>query len=234
VAEAQPEAPVTAAQPATSAAEARLAPAAAEAQLETAVAVAQQEPAATAVQPEAAAMEQQGPALAGSSQATAMEIPDDDVPPPGWDQWASLPTPAPEPQAGAIVRRWDGHMVAGSLRHGAEASSSRVGPPASSDPAVSLGQEQERVDAPPPRPLRRRPRGAAAVGGDPRPRRLAQPGAEQGAADPRRPAVACLSGVSTFVSLLLSSLLCCFRVCLCDATLIGLCLLVARARAPCP
>jgi hypothetical protein len=26
-----------------------------------------------------------------------VEIPDDDVPPPGWDQWASLPTPAPEP-----------------------------------------------------------------------------------------------------------------------------------------
>jgi hypothetical protein len=28
---------------------------------------------------------QQEPALAGSSQATAVEIPDDDVPPPGWD-----------------------------------------------------------------------------------------------------------------------------------------------------
>jgi hypothetical protein len=37
-----------------------------------------------------------GPALAGSSQATAVEIPDDDVSPPGWDQWASLPTSAPE------------------------------------------------------------------------------------------------------------------------------------------
>jgi hypothetical protein len=42
-------------------------------------------------------VEQQEPALAGSSQATVVEIPDDDVPPPGWDQWASLPTPAPEP-----------------------------------------------------------------------------------------------------------------------------------------
>jgi hypothetical protein len=40
---------------------------------------------------------QQEPALAASSQATAVEIPDDDVPPPGWDQWASLPTPALEP-----------------------------------------------------------------------------------------------------------------------------------------
>jgi hypothetical protein len=57
-----------------------------------------------------------------------VEIPDDDVPPLGWDQWASLPTPAPEPQAGALLRRWDGHMVVGGPRHGAEASSSRAGP----------------------------------------------------------------------------------------------------------
>jgi hypothetical protein len=152
VAKARPEAPVVAAQPATLAAEARLAPAAAEAQLETVVAVAQQEPMTTVVRPEAVAVEQQGPALASSSQATAVEIPDDDVPPPGWDQWASLPTPAPEPQAGALVRRWDGHMVAGGSRHGAEASSSRAGRPAPSDPAVSLGRGQERVDAPPPPP----------------------------------------------------------------------------------
>jgi hypothetical protein len=41
-------------------------------------------------------------------------------------------------------------MVAESSRHGAEASSPRVGRPASSDPAASLGQGQERVDAPPP------------------------------------------------------------------------------------
>jgi hypothetical protein len=104
------------------------------------------------VQQEAVVVEQQGPVLAGSSQATTVEIPDDDVPPPGWDQWASLPTPAPEPQAGALVRRWDGHMVVGSSRHGAEASSPRAGHPASSDPAASLGQGQgqERVDAPPP------------------------------------------------------------------------------------
>jgi predicted nucleic acid-binding Zn-ribbon protein len=80
----------------------------------------------------------------------AVEIPDDEVPPPGWDQWASLPTPAPEPQVGALVRRWDGHMVAGSSGHGAEASSSRAGRHAPSDPAASLGQGQERVDAAPP------------------------------------------------------------------------------------
>jgi hypothetical protein len=71
----------------------------------------------------------------------AVEIPDDDdVPPPGWDQWESLPTPAPEPQAGALVRRWDGHMVARVSRRGAEASSSRAAPP---------GLGEERVNEPP-------------------------------------------------------------------------------------
>jgi hypothetical protein len=82
----------------------------------------------------------QEPTLAGSSQATVVEIPDDDVPPPGWDQWASLPTLAPEPQAGALVRRWDGHMVAGGLRRDVEASSSHAAPP---------GLGEERVDEPP-------------------------------------------------------------------------------------
>jgi hypothetical protein len=61
-------------------------------------------------------------------------------------------------------------------------------------------------------PLRRRPRGAAAVGGAPRPRRLAQPSAERGAADPWWPGVACFPGALPFASLLLSSSLCCFRV----------------------
>jgi hypothetical protein len=54
-----------------------------------------------------------------------VEIPDDDTLPP-WDQWGSLPTPASEPQAGALVRRWDGYMVAGGSRHGVEASSSHA------------------------------------------------------------------------------------------------------------
>jgi hypothetical protein len=62
-----------------------------------AVAAPQQEPAAAGARSDAAVVVQQGPALAGSSQATVVEIPDDDVPPLGWDQWASLPTPAPEP-----------------------------------------------------------------------------------------------------------------------------------------
>jgi hypothetical protein len=83
----------------------------------------------------------QEPALAGSSQETAVEIPDDNVLPPVWDQWASLPTPAPEPQAGPLVRRWDGHMVAGGSRRGVEASSSHTTPP---------GSGEERVDEPSP------------------------------------------------------------------------------------
>jgi hypothetical protein len=121
--------------------ESRPAPAAAEARLEAAATVPRQEPATAEVWPEAIAAVQQEPALAGSSQVTAVEIPDDDAPPPGWDQWASLPTPAPAPHAGALVRRWDGHMVTGGRRHGAEDSSSRAGPPA---------WGEVRVDVPPP------------------------------------------------------------------------------------
>jgi hypothetical protein len=79
-----------------------------------------------------------------------VEIPDDDAPPPGWDNWGSLPAPAPEPQAGALVRLWDGYMVDGGSRHGAEASSSRAGTPGPSDPEVGPGQGQEHVDAPSP------------------------------------------------------------------------------------
>jgi hypothetical protein len=48
------------------------------------------------------------------------------------------------------------------------------------------------------------------------------------------PRVACLPGASTFVSSLLSSLLCCLRVCPCGAALICFCLLVAGVGAPCP
>jgi hypothetical protein len=56
-----------------------------------------------------------------------VEIPDDDSPPPRWDQWVSFPTPSSESQEGALVRRRDGHMVAGGRGYGAEASSSRAG-----------------------------------------------------------------------------------------------------------
>jgi hypothetical protein len=56
-----------------------------------------------------------------------VDVLDDDSPPPGWDQWASFPLRCPEPQEGDIVRRREGHMVAGDRRHGAEALSSRAG-----------------------------------------------------------------------------------------------------------
>jgi hypothetical protein len=69
----------------------------------------------------------QGPAPAGGSRAAVVEIPDDYSPPPGWDQWVSFPTSSPESQEGALVRRREGHMVAGGRGHGAEASSSRAG-----------------------------------------------------------------------------------------------------------
>jgi hypothetical protein len=92
------------------------------------------------------------PVLAGSSQAVAVEIPNDDSPPPGWDQWASFPTSSPESQEeGALVRRWAGHMVAGGRGHGAEASSSRAGHPASgggrvdSPPAFADAQEEQQL-----------------------------------------------------------------------------------------
>jgi hypothetical protein len=70
----------------------------------------------------------------------AVEIPDDNAPPPGWDQWVNLPMPSPESQEGALVRWWDGHMVAGGRGYGAEASSSRAG---------LFASGEERVDEPP-------------------------------------------------------------------------------------
>jgi hypothetical protein len=68
----------------------------------------------------------QAAAPAGDLRAEVVEV-SDDSPPPGWDQWASFPTRSPEPQEGALVRRHEGHMVAGDRGHGAEASSSRAG-----------------------------------------------------------------------------------------------------------
>jgi hypothetical protein len=198
------------------------------------VAAPQQEPAVAVVQPEATAAEQQEPALAGSSQATAVEIPDDDAPPPGWDQWASLPTPDPEPQAGALVRRWDGHMVAGGSRQGAEASSFRAGPPASNDPAASPGQGQEHVDAPPSlfadaqeeQQLWEELRGHGASLN----RALNEALQIHGGPVWRVFQVRCrpLASLLFFLALLFS------RLFFCGATLIGLCLLVAGAGAPRP
>jgi hypothetical protein len=108
-------------------------------------------PAAAETQPEVVVEARPEPALAGSSQTMAVEIPDDDAPPPGWDQWVNLPMPSPEPQARALVRRWDGHMVAGGRGHGAEASSSRVGPSVPGEgrvdepPAFADAQEEQQL-----------------------------------------------------------------------------------------
>jgi hypothetical protein len=69
----------------------------------------------------------QGAAPASGTRAVVVEVSDDDSPPPGWDQWVSFPTLSSESQEGALVRRRDGHMVAGGRGHGAETSSSRTG-----------------------------------------------------------------------------------------------------------
>jgi hypothetical protein len=136
---------------ASSAAEARQAPAAAETLPVAEVAVPQQEPTAAVVQSEVeVAVLPQEPPLAGSSQAMAVEIPDDDTPLPGWDQWGSLPTPALEPQAGVLVRRWDGHMVAGGSRHGVEASSSHAAPLARAIQRRGRGRGKSTSMRPPP------------------------------------------------------------------------------------
>jgi hypothetical protein len=150
--EVQPKAPVAAALPVASAVEGHPVPAAAETRPEAAAAALQREHAATEARTEATVEARPEPVLAGTSQAVAVEIPDDDSPPPGWDQWVSFPTSSPEPQEeGALVRRWDGHMVAGDRGHGAEASSSRAGRSASrggrvdGPPAFADAQEEQQL-----------------------------------------------------------------------------------------
>jgi hypothetical protein len=83
------------------------------------------------------------PAVAGSPRAVVVEIPDDDVPPPGWDQWASPPASAPEAPTGTLVVRSDVDAALGRPAVGAGALSSRAGP------AARPEQEQEHADAPP-------------------------------------------------------------------------------------
>jgi hypothetical protein len=107
--------------------EGELVPAVAETRPEAVAAAPRREPAVTEARAEASMEATQGLAPAGGSRAAVVEIPDDDSPPPGWDQWVSFPTASPESQEGALVRRWEGHMVAGGRVHGVEASSSRAG-----------------------------------------------------------------------------------------------------------
>jgi hypothetical protein len=89
------------------------------------------------------------PALADDNRVEVVDVPDDDVPQPGWGQWESLSTPAPEPPVGVLVMREDSCMMSGRPTHGAEASSSSAALPASDDTAACPEQERERVDAPP-------------------------------------------------------------------------------------
>jgi hypothetical protein len=89
------------------------------------------------------------PTPVSGSQAVVVEIPDNDTPPPGWDQWGNLPTPAPEPLTGVLVMRHDGGVVSGRPADGAEASSSRAVLPALDGAAARPEQEREHADASP-------------------------------------------------------------------------------------
>jgi hypothetical protein len=89
------------------------------------------------------------PASVDDSQAAVVEIPDEDIPPPAWDQWVNLPAPAPEPPTGVLVVRDDSGVAPRRPADGAEASSSRGVLPASDGTAARTEQERKRTDAPP-------------------------------------------------------------------------------------
>jgi hypothetical protein len=61
------------------------------------------------------------PAPADDNQVAVVDVPDDDVPSPGWGQWENLPAPAPEPPVGVLVMREDDCVMSGRPTHGAEA-----------------------------------------------------------------------------------------------------------------
>jgi hypothetical protein len=82
-------------------------------------------------------------------QATVVEIPDDDAPPPGWGQWENWPAPAPEPAAGVLLVWEDDCVVPWQPTHGAETSSSHAGLPAPNTAVVRLEQEREPAGVPP-------------------------------------------------------------------------------------
>jgi hypothetical protein len=89
------------------------------------------------------------PSPIDDGQVAVVEIPNDDVPPPGWDQWVSVHAPAPEPPTGALVVRDDGGAALGCPADGAGASSSCAALPASGGPASHPEQKRERAGAPP-------------------------------------------------------------------------------------
>jgi hypothetical protein len=88
------------------------------------------------------------PAPAGGNQVAVVEVPDDDVLPPGWGQWESLPALDPKPPVGVLVMREDGCVMSGRPAHGVEASSSRAALLASGGTAAHSELEEERVDTP--------------------------------------------------------------------------------------
>jgi hypothetical protein len=155
-AEAQPAAPVAAGLPAASVVEGHPVPAAAETWPEAVAVVPQQEPATAEARSDATVGAQQEPALACSSRAMAVEIPDDDAPPPGWDQWGE-PTHAVPRILGGGAREAVGRPHGG---RGPRARRRDYFFPRR--PLCFVGGARWRAAR-----LRRRPGGAVAVGGAP-------------------------------------------------------------------
>jgi hypothetical protein len=122
-----------------------------------------------------------------------VEVPDDDTLLLGWDQWGSLPVPAPEPPVGVLVMRDDDCVMSGCPADGAEASSSRAAPPVLDGTAARPEQERERIDATPAHFSEAHR--ACIVGGTSRPQHLAQPGTT----DPQRSCMARLPGTRLFI-----------------------------------
>jgi hypothetical protein len=100
------------------------------------------------------------PTAAGSPRAVVVEIPDDDVPPLGWDQWASSLVSAPRGLSG-------GARVPGRRRRSAEAPSERRRSLVVA--CCTRGAPGARAGAclRPAGPLRRGPGGARALAGAP-------------------------------------------------------------------
>jgi hypothetical protein len=89
------------------------------------------------------------PAPTTVDHAAVVEIPDDDAPPPRCGKWESWPAPAPKPATGVLVIREDGCVTPRWPTHGAEASSSRTGLPASNTTVARLEREREPSNVPP-------------------------------------------------------------------------------------
>jgi hypothetical protein len=89
------------------------------------------------------------PTPVDESQAVVVEIPDEDVPPPGWDQWVNLPAPSPELPTGALVVRDDSAVAPGLPADSAEALLSRGVVPASDGTVARPEQERECGNVPP-------------------------------------------------------------------------------------